>query len=318
LTSLRSRRDSIIYIANEAHRRIDSFDNQIGSLSDRVEQLRRSDYRFMPDLEDQVEGLTGRWSISAPSYRSQSQLDYNRINSELQQLNYQLSSAAGVYAAEGLLNTLNLAVTQYNDSVNGMIGGYQKELEGIERDLDVAESTMELLVEHSFQWKHEESPVIAVRAQHMDKKVSGILTLTNMRFIFEEERMEVLKKVLFFATEKKRVREVLIDQPIGAVESLRIGSMGLFQGAGLYIKFKEDVGGEEVRFDTKGKEGDQISRFYQYVMAGGADEVMEAEKEEEEKPLPVVCPYCRAPYTEEIYRGQTSVECRYCGTVVRL
>jgi ribosomal protein S27E len=200
-----------------------------------------------------------------------------------------------------------------------MIGGYQRELEGIERDLGVAESTMALLVEHSFQWKHGESPVISVRARHLDKGVPGILTLTNMRFIYEEERVEVLKKVLFFATEKKLVREVLIDQPIGAVESLRSGSMGLFKGAGLYIKFKEGTGGGEVRFDTKGKQGDQISRFYQYVMGGGADEVMEdGDEDEKEAFRPVVCPHCSAPYTEEVYRGQTSVECRYCGTVVRL
>ena len=130
--------------------------------------------------------------------------------------------------------------------------------------------------------------------------------------------MEVLKKILFFATEKKLVREVVIDQPIGAVESLRSGSMGLFKGAGLYIKFKEDAGGGEVRFDTKGKEGDQISRFYQYVMGGGADEVMEDEEDGEERFRPVVCSYCGAPYSEEVYRGQTSVECRYCGTVVTL
>ena len=322
LIGLRSRRDSILYVANEAYRRIDSFDSQIGGLGDRVERLRRSDYRFMPDLEEQVEGVTGRWRVSAPGYRSQSQAEFDRISREAGSLNRQLSnpSAEGLYAAEGLINTLNLVATQYGDSVNAMIGGYRGELDGIERDLGVAESTMALLVEHSFQWKHGESPVISVRAQHMDKGVSGILTLTNMRFIYEEERMEVLKKILFFATEKKKVREVLIDQPIGAVESLRSGSMGLFKGAGLYIKFKEGTGGGEARFDTKGKQGDQISRFYQYVMGGGADEVMEGEEEEGKKEAfrPVVCPHCSAPYTEEVYRGQTSVECRYCGTVVRL
>jgi ribosomal protein S27E len=317
--ALRSRMDSILYVANEAHRRIDSFDSQIGGLGERVEQLRRSDYRFMPDLEEQVEGVTSRWRVSAPGYRSQSQVEFDRITREAQSLNMQLSSAGGVSTAEALLNTLNLVATQYGDSVNSMIGGYQGELEGIERDLGVAESTMALLVEHSFQWKHGESPVISVRAQHLDKGVPGILTLTNMRFIYEEERVEVLKKVLFFATEKKLVREVLIDQPIGAVESLRSGSMGLFKGAGLYIKFKEGTGGGEVRFDTKGKQGDQISRFYQYVMGGGADEVMEdGDEDEKEVFRPVVCPHCSAPYTEEVYRGQTSVECRYCGTVVRL
>jgi ribosomal protein S27E len=243
---------------------------------------------------------------------------YTRSTRQGNELSSQLSvsSLGSIYAVETLVNSLQRVVDEYSLYVNNEFSGYNSELLDIEGDLRIAESTMELLREHSFKWKQGESPVLAIKAHHLDKDIHGILTLTNLRIIFEEEREEVLKKILFIATEKKWVREIIIDQPVGAVESLRSGSVGFFKGAGLYIKFKDDSGGGEVRLDTKGNEGERVSRFYEYIMTGSADEVLGEEEAEEFKP--VVCPHCSAPYNEEVYRGQTIVECKYCGTVISL
>jgi hypothetical protein len=272
----------------------------------------------MPHLENQVQGITNKWQTSAPTFRRRSQDLYIRSTSQGNELNSQLNltSPGSIYAVETLINSLQGLVNEYSLYVNNEVSDYNLELMDIEGDLKIAESTMNLLREHSFKWKQGENPVITIKAHHLDKDIQGVLTLTNLRFIFEEEREEVLKKVLFIPTEKKMVREVIIDQPIGAVESISGGSVGFFKGAGLYIKFKEDSGAGEVRLDTKGNEGEQVSRFYEYIMTGSADEVIGKEEEEEFKL--VVCPHCTAPYTEEVYRGQTSVECKYCGTVISL
>jgi len=70
------------------------------------------------------------------------------------------------------------------------------------------------------QWTENECPVVAVNAKDMNKDVDGVLTLTNHRIILESVKEIVLKKTLFIATEKKKVREVAFEGPVGSVKSL--------------------------------------------------------------------------------------------------
>jgi len=157
----------------------------------------------------------------------------------------------------------------------------------------------------------------------MDNDVEGVVTLTNQRFIFESEKEVVLKKRLFIVTEKKKVREVVIDQPIGIIDHMSKGRVGFFAGHGIFITFKPESRLQEMKLDTKGYEADWTLRFYNFIVSGEAEKELAAMQEElgveeKEERRPLICEICGAPYTDEVYRGQTSVRCRYCGAVIPL
>jgi hypothetical protein len=160
-----------------------------------------------------------------------------------------------------------------------------------------------------------------VPAKDLKNDLHGFLTLTNQRFLYEVEKEVVLKKRLFIATEKKKVRETVVDKPIGTVDNITKGRVGLLAGQGLYIKLKPQTGVPELKLDTSGEDADLVMRFNGFISSGDADRELvsaQAINIEKEEPVPVLCPRCGAPYIDEIFRGQTSVQCRYCSTSISI
>ena len=84
------------------------------------------------------------------------------------------------------------------------------------------------------------------------------------------------------------------------------------------MKFKPQTDLAELKIDTDGNDDDKIIRFYNYVISGEAEKEFEPIQDDIDKNIPVSCPNCSAPYGEEILKGQTSVKCNYCGTVIML
>jgi hypothetical protein len=326
LDSLRSNISSLLREADGAQERISDLDDSIGNLGNRVSRIRGANYTLMGHLEGASEVLSGRWGMRAPTFKEDAWSRASSIRSELEALSSQLSvldspGDSDLSIAESRLGALRGDVSRLRSYVDDELNEFESSYEELDSELNVAENTTELLSQPSFEWKKREHPVVAIRAHHMDDDVHGVLTLTNQRFIFEGEEEVVLKKTLFIATEKKTVREVVIDRPIGSLEAIDKGRVGLFKGAGLFVRFKPETGLKDVKFDTRGSEGDQIIHNFEYISSGEADrDLSEAhgEEEEEREAVPVVCPICSAPYTAEIYRGQTSLECKYCGAAIHL
>jgi DNA-directed RNA polymerase subunit RPC12/RpoP len=151
----------------------------------------------------------------------------------------------------------------------------------------------------------------------MNEKTEGVLTLTNQRIIFESEKEIVLKKTFFIATEKKKERTTVLERPIGSVSKIIRGRVGLLAGAGLFIDFKQ--GDPQLKLDTKSEEADRIIRFHSLITSGQIDEELKKVKPVEQKNVEkrvISCPKCGAPYTDEIYRGQLTIQCKYCGTAI--
>jgi DNA-directed RNA polymerase subunit RPC12/RpoP len=88
-------------------------------------------------------------------------------------------------------------------------------------------------------------------------------------------------------------------------------------GAGLYIEFKQ--GDPQLKLDTKNDEADRAVKFYGLITSGQIDEELSKLKLEAPKTVEkriISCPKCGAPYTDEIYRGQLTLQCKYCGTTI--
>jgi len=307
----------------------------MASLPARLSKVRSQGYECMSYLEKSQDLLTTKWAESGPLIK-QGFLDsveplrseVSRLRNEVNRLRSEIDYGS-LGSARSSASSLSLAVSSFRARTASETSGFSTSLSefkssvsALDRDLRIAETTMGWVSQASFPWKEGESPVLALKAKIMTgDKNEGTLFLTNQRFIFEGTKEVVLKKVLFIATQKKTVRTVLIDQPIGIIQEISKGRVGFLAWAGVYVRFKPGSGLEEIPFDVKGEEVDMMTRFFNYIISGEADAEIATVRGEAPKIAPPTvkvlrCPNCSAPYTREVYRGQTSVQCEYCGSVI--
>jgi hypothetical protein len=311
--------------------KISDLESKLANLPARILRIREMNYKVLTRLERNEASVSDRWANAGPDLKRSVHDRVEELRSEYNNLKRKLSQRrrdvgfknVGLRGIESRLGGLRTRVIELKNDVSNTLSEFESRLGGLEKDLSIAEATVELTSRASFPWKEEESPIFAVVAKDMNNEIEGVVTLTNHRFIFESERDVVLKKSLFIATEKKKVREVVVNQPIGIIDRIHKGKVGFLAGHGVFINFKPDSRLKEMKLDTKGHEADWMLRFYNYIASGEAEkELATLEKEEgiEEKKErePLICEICGAPYTDEVYRGQTSVQCRYCGAVMPL
>ncbi len=305
--------------------RINEIDDTLARLPNRISAIRKMNYKIQTNLERDQSAATTRWAEINPSIRAEATSRGSTIKNELVALereiqarrlnaSYDLSSLAGV---DGRLNIARSNVYDYSSRIERDMAPLTGIMSPLLQNVSDAEGVVKLTSAASFQWMEGETPVVATRAKDMEEKTEGVLTLTNFRIVYESMREIALKKTLFIVTEKKVERTPKITKPIGAVKSITKGNVGLLAGAGLYIEFKDEENG--LKLDTKSEEADQVVRLHSLITSGQVDEELRGlAPTEKMKPLKTIisCPRCGAPYSDEIYRGQKTVHCKYCSTVI--
>jgi predicted nucleic acid-binding Zn-ribbon protein len=315
---------------NSVPQRIERVNDRIQSLSTRITRIRQSNYRTLTYLEADQTTLAETWNNLSPELRSTTSLQNETVQSQLRDLQQALSSRLSstnynVGTLQGIdsrLSGLRLNLSELQGTVTTALSPLENKLQNIDKDLRKAERTVALVADATFPWERDETPIVAVKVKDLDNDLDGFMTLTNLRFILEHEKEIVLKKTLFIVTEKKVVREVAVQKPIGMVTGLVRGKVGFFKGAGLFVEFSPESRVPNMKFDTSGQDADWVTHSYNAISSGQVEQELatttpEVSKSEEEPQL-VTCPICGAPYTEKIYRGQTSVNCKYCGAAVAL
>ena len=317
---------------SRARSNISHVEGSVGTLTTRLSQVRGRGYEAMAHLEKGVEQLTKTWADVSPSIKQTFQnsvepltTQVNSLQAETRGLRSQIDTGNISYGhitanrlsatASSLRNRVTSEATKVDDPLSKLI----PTINTIDGDLKIAENTTELLAQSSFPLKQEESSVLAFEGKIMKgEKSEGTLYLTNQRFIFEAKKEVVVEKKFFIATKKRTERTVQIDQPIGAVEEISKGRVGLIAWTGIYVRFKRESGQQEAQFDVEGWEADATERFFNYIISGDADKDIATIKgtspiTPETPGIQVVyCTHCHAPYTREIYKGQKSVQCDYC------
>jgi len=305
------------------------------SLPSRLSKIRSQGYECLSYLEKNQDLLTRKWAESSPkieeAFLSNVQPlreEASRLRSGVDELRSEITHGdlarvrSLVHSLESEVSDLEKSVDSETRKVNSSLMEFKSSISALDSDLKIAERTIGWVFQASFPWKEDESTVFALEAKIMtEDKDKGTIFLTNQRFIFEAMRETVLEKVLFIATKKKTVRVVLVDQPIGIIQEIFKGRVGFLAWAGIFVRFKPDSGLEEMPFDVKSEECDMIIRFFNYIISGEADIDIATIRGVASKVAPPAvnilrCPACGAPYTREVYRGQTSVKCEYCGSVI--
>ena len=335
LGSIEGKLSSVSSMISSVESDLNYVEGATASLPARLSKVRNQGYESMSYLEKNQDLLTTKWAESGPLIK-QGFLDsvqplrgeVSRLRSEINTLRSEIeygslgrvrSSASGLSSAVSSLQARTMSETS---KFSISLKEFKSSVSALNRDLRIAETTMRWVSQASFSWKEGESPVLALKAKIMTgDKNKGTLFLTNHRFIFEGTKEVVLKRTLFIATKKKTVRTVLVDQPIGIIQEISKGRVGLLAWAGVYVHFKPDSRLEEIPFDVKSEEVDIITKFFNYIISGEADvEIATVRGATPKIAAPTVkvlkCPNCGAPYTREIYRGQTSVQCEYCQSVI--
>ncbi len=315
---------------NSVTRRIESFNDQVQSLPIRISRIRQGNYHVLAHLEADQVSLSEAWVRVNPELKSTTSLKGEIVRTQIrdlqQALAYKMGSADydlnNLRDIESGIPGLRLNLSEMQGSVVSVLSHFEKTFNYLDEDLRKAESTVSILSQASFPWEEGESPIIAIKAKDLNNDLEGFITLTNLRFIFESEKEIVLKRRLFIVTEKKVIREVVVQIPIGMVTRLVQGKVGFFRGAGLFVEFASETGIPEMKFDATGQDAGWMTESYNYIISGRAEEELIAILPEvaldQEGPKLVVCSVCGAPYREKIYRGQTSVNCKYCNAVVSL
>lgn len=318
--SMKHEAHTLVSRLNDLPTRVNQVDHSIREVSTRISAIRAGGYYLPKQLEDHSNTLSERWTRANPeltNYSTEQQTRLLEKQSFLESVIQGSSSLADLLNHENSLTELSRDLTYVENSVNNSLHDYQSQYAEIDKEIRRAEYTAGNLSNTSIQWKSGEYPVYAAMITDMSNDKQGVLVFSSHRVLFEEEREEVIKKTLFFATEKRVVREVLLDQPIGSIDTIEKGRVGFFKGAGLFIKFKPQVGLDELKIDTRGDDDENIIHFHRLITSGQLEEKTEKEAETE-LPVPTRCENCSAPITEEVLMGQTSVKCKYCGSIISL
>ena len=335
LGSIEGTLSSVSSMISSVESNLNYVEGAIASLPARLSKVRSQGYECMSYLEKSQDLLTTKWAESGPLIK-QGFLDsvqplrgeVSRLRSEMNTLRSEIEYGSPgrvrspVSNLSSAVSSLNARTASETSKFNISLKEFKSSVSALDRDLRIAETTIGWVSQASFPWKQGESPVLALKAKIMTgDKSKGTLFLTNHRFIFEGTKEVVLKRTLFIATKKKTVRTVLVDQPIGIIQEISKGRVGLLAWAGVYVRFRPDSGLDEIPFDVKGEEVDMITRFFNYIITGEADaEIATIRGTAPKTAHPTVkvlrCPNCGAPYTREVYRGQTSVQCEHCGSII--
>jgi len=308
---------------------LDSYSIEIPSS---LKEIRSRGYVFHASLEDRARELIDSWMKLRHSFVSLAKSLETNYLPRLKNLRIKCERLLDLSPSmqhEMELRRIEDSVRNLEHSIDDMlekVWSQARELESrffsIKSRINMALWCTSLLMEASFKLFDDEHVVSAYSAKLMgEDKIKGYLFVTDKRLIFEAEKEIVLKKVLFIATKKKKVREIVYDIPIGYVAQVSKGKVGFFERGGVYIDFKPYAPVQQLVFDLSDRVIDNLIRDINYVLSGMADrdrvEVTERPAEKQ-APAMVKCPYCGAPIKKEIVRGLTSIKCEYCGAVIQL
>ena len=321
---------------NSARNNIAHVEGSTISLKNRLGKVRERGYAAMGHMEKDTDQLTQRWTQISPSVKQAFAFNIeplasqaNGLQAETRTLRTQIDSGNIAYSQalasrlSSSASSLRSRISSETSRVNTPLSELNSIISNLEKDMKIAEQTLEFFTEANFPLKQEESPILAVECKILKgDKSEGTLYFTNQRFIFEAKKEVVLEKKFFIVTKKKIERVVLINQPIGAVKEIAKGRVGFLAWTGIYVRFKPDSREEEAQFDVEGWEADLAGRFFDYIINGEADKDIAALKgttgtaPTAQIGQLVYCPRCSAPHTREIFRGQKTVQCEYCGTQI--
>lgn len=317
----------------DAAENVETQSNHVADLANRVREL---GYAWEKDLEPRCLDYRRRWQELKPQVMTAIERESAALSGRVAQVayqgNYALSHATtpanadkeladGEKVVNGLTNEADAAAK----TIRGMFDKFEQDLNRLASQLDTIQEMLERAAQSKIAWLPGEAMVASVKAKwDRDGKddPQGYLYLTDLRLIFERDEEIATKKVLFIATEKQRVQQVMLQVKLGDVENVLASKRGMFGNEDhLDFTLGGDAPARKAHFHINGQDANEWQGMVQRVKTGGMEStrvtaLSDAEKQRL-KNAPTKCPSCANPLTAPILRGQTEIKCPACGTVTR-
>lgn len=307
-------------------------DALLNNLPAALEELRKGGYLYKGYLEKKIEVLREQWQGLRARVDSEAMQQGRMLSMEADQLQQRLSAMGGNLVAAAL-DALERDIVALEGKVQSAANTLQRLYDTIEqngRQTDQQIKSAKQLLQHiaaaTFRLRQGENPVEEVEAQYLvdgDNGPKGYLFLTDQRLIFEQNENVATKKFLFITTASERVQKTLWEVPIGGVTQARPSEKGalMFKKEILELEVSgADIARATLKLDADSEDwaaligrvrsGDIAT---EKVGAGAAA----AEVQATPANVPTKCPTCAAQLPE-LMRGETSLKCQYCGTIVRV
>ncbi len=304
----------------------------VNGLPANIAAIRARGYVFKSYLEHKAETLTGQWHDLRPRVEAS-------IRTQAQQLRAQADQVQAVHnrrqRATAAMSALESQVTAAQRNLQGMYDPLNENVLQTQKQLDDIVWTLTQAEQAAFGWLATEAPVEAVPANWQkpgDKDgVGGVLYLTDQRLVFEQKEEVATKKVLFIATEKKKVQALGWEVAVANIASATGSHRGFMNkddfltvdcASGAGLRTPEGATFSKADIHLMGETGDAWQAFIGRVKNG--DVAKERTVPVDEKAVasvanaPTKCGTCGATITQTILRGQTEISCQYCGSVIRL
>jgi hypothetical protein len=262
--------------------KIQALQAAIAGLPGRVSQARAGGYVFEATLENQVEELAQSWASSYTNLSQQMALQgpdlewsYNTLASEAQQLSQMAamnpSAAQGaLFQGRSTLESFKMRVGAVEKSLTDQYGQFESQVDPMVHLLDRIDWSLAQAAQAQFAWQAGEAPIMAAKAQWLrggKDEPEGVLYLTDQRALFEQKQEIATKKILFVATQKQMVQQLLWQAPLGEVQNLTASKRGLFKNED-HLEITT-AGAGLAHFHLRGQDCEQWYEMMARVQAGG-------------------------------------------------
>lgn len=318
---------------------MEDIETTISGFSQRVKDLRNRRYAFERNLENQARSFAPRWTPIKTHVRNEIARQSQSLEKAIMPVESKAARLSGLNTASSVtsaqIRQLEAEVANLKDkasaaerTIQGMYDDLQREVNEFKLHLDRIEEMLTDLEGASFALMTNEAGIQAVKAVlvegNEDKKdPRGILFLTDQRLLFEQKQEVTKKKVLFIATEKELVQELIMDMPLGMVEEIVTSKKGLFKNEDhIDLYFQSDAPMREAHYHLLGQDCVEWKTKIQRAISGEYDQeraiAIDEEAAAQVMDIPTICPGCGASLQQKVLRGMDSITCQYCGTVIRI
>ncbi len=325
---------------NDARNALAEMDTNMSGLAQHVRDIRTRGYVFEKDLEEKANDFANRWSSLRVSAQQQIDMQANQLEPELRPIESQLAQINAwsnnpdiaqplVQQAKASTSELESKVSAVESSISGLYSAFKNEAQQFTDHLKQIDWLQSQLSEASFQLLRSEGAIMAVNAlwrkqgKPSGDDPQGVLFLTDQRILFEQKQEVATKKILFIATEKKKVQQLLVNAPIAQVQNAQASKQGLM-GHEDHIDITYGSGAplHATHFHINGQDSNLWQGLVMRAKAHDFDAQritpVAQEQADKVKTAPSKCPYCGGAVTQPILRGMDSIKCEFCGSVIRL
>ena len=312
---------------------------KLAALPGRLQKIRARGFQFQSSLDDELKRLAEDWARTKPSINASIDRESQRLSASMSSVQQQVLGGRGYLSLpvaqvsakldqssaqlDNLKSEISAATTSLQNTVNSAGQGIAR----AEKQIADAETMLDELDAASFRLLPNEAPVAMARAEWQrgkDDEVKGFLFATDHRLVFERNEEVVTKRRFLVFTEKKKVREMMMETPIGAVSDVAIERTGgLFKSPVVKMVFTAPPAPYPQMFMKLSGDAEEWKGTITRVITNDVENERIASKEaarpkESAGPTVIRCTGCGATLSTPIVKGMQSITCEYCGTVIRL